>query len=145
MVCRIEIGLKSGVPDSRGLNVLEKANSSLNLSIDSCCTRDVYKIAADLSNQEIDKVVTAFTDCVVAESALDRLDMHEKFDWCIEISYKAGVTDNVGRTARGALQDILERDINWEEQVYTSIQYFITGDLERNEAEILGTNLLANI
>ena len=35
----------------------------------------------------------------------------------------------------GALQDILERDINWEEQVYTSIQYFITGDLERNEAK----------
>ena len=58
--------------------------------------------------------------------------MCEKFDWCIEISYKAGVTDNVGRTARGAFAGhTLERDINWEEQVYTSIQYFITGDLER--------------
>jgi len=144
MVCRIEIGLKSDVPDSRGLNVLEKANSSLNLSIDSCCTRDVYKIDADLSNQEIDKVVTGFTDCVVAESALDRLDMHETFNWCIEISYKAGVTDNVGRTARGALQDILERNIKWEEQVYTSIQYFISGDLKRKEAKKLGANLLAN-
>ena len=81
---------------------------------------------------------------MVAESARGRIAMPDPFTWCLEISYKAGVTDNVGRTARGSLQDLLERELTWEEQVYTSTQYFVTGDLGREEMERLGYDLLAN-
>ncbi len=144
MVYRFEIGLKSGVPDARGRSVLDRADRALGLSMEKCRTRDAYKVTAHLSDAEADRVMDVFTDAVVAESARGRLAMAEAFTWCLEISYKAGVTDNVGRTARGSLQDLLGRELAWEEQVYTSIQYFVTGDLGREEMERLGYDLLAN-
>ena len=144
MVYRIEIGLKSGVPDARGRSVVERAELALGLSMALCRTRDVYKVAATISDADADRVMQVFTDNVVAESARGRLAMTDAFTWCLEISYKAGVTDNVGRTARGSLQDLLERELTWEEQVYTSIQYFVTGELGREEMECLGYDLLAN-
>lgn len=144
MVYRIEMGLKSGVPDARGRSVVERAERALGLSMALCRTRDVYKVAATISDADADRVMEVFTDNVVAESARGRLAMPDAFTWCLEISYKAGVTDNVGRTARGSLQDLLERELTWEEQVYTSIQYFVTGELGREEMERLGYDLLAN-
>ncbi len=144
MVYRFEIGLKSGVPDARGRSVLDRADRALGLSMEKCRTRDAYKVTAHLSDAEADRVMDVFTDAVVAESARGRLAMAEAFTWCLEISYKAGVTDNVGRTARGSLQDLLGRELAWEEQVYTSIQYFVTGDLGREEMERLGYDWLAN-
>ncbi|MFL2860374.1 MAG: phosphoribosylformylglycinamidine synthase subunit PurL [Pontiellaceae bacterium] len=144
MVYRIEIGLKSGVPDARGRSVVERAERALGLSMALCRTRDVYKVAATISDADADRVMQVFTDNVVAESARGRLAMTDAFTWCLEISYKAGVTDNVGRTARGSLQDLLDRELTWEEQVYTSIQYFVTGELGREEMECLGYDLLAN-
>jgi phosphoribosylformylglycinamidine synthase len=104
----------------------------------------VYKVTAQLSESEANRVMEVFTDAVVAESARGRLAMSDSFTWCLEISYKAGVTDNVGRTARGSLQDLLGRELVWEEQVYTSIQYFVTGSLAREDMERLGYDLLAN-
>lgn len=144
MVYRIEIGLKSGVPDARGRGVMERAEQALGISMAGCRTRDVYKVAAELSEAEASRVMEVFTDSVVAESALGRLAMEDAFAWCMEVSFRAGVTDNVGRTARGSLQDLLERELAWEEQVYTSVQYFISGALSRDEVRRVGVDLLAN-
>ena len=104
MVYRIETGLRSGVPDARGRHVVERAAQSLGLSVDACRTRDIYKIAADLTPEQATQVRDGFYDRVVGEAALDRLEMQSSFDWCLEIGFKAGVTDNLGRTARGALR-----------------------------------------
>jgi len=144
MLYRIEIGLKDGVPDARGRGVLHKAQGALGLTIDACRTRDVYKVVANINEAKAAEVQTAFADSVVAESAMNRLPAPELFDWMLEIGFKPGVTDNVGRTARGALRDIVGRDLEWEEQVYTCIQYFLSGSLSREEVERLGKDLLAN-
>lgn len=144
MLYRIEIGLKKGVPDARGRGVVGQAQGTLGLAVDACQTRDVYKVAADIDDRKAAEVQTAFADPVVAESAMNRLPPPEPFDWMLEIGFKPGVTDNVGRTARGALRDIVNRDLGWEEQVYTSIQYFISGRLPREDVEHLGNGLLAN-
>jgi phosphoribosylformylglycinamidine synthase len=42
------------------------------------------------------------------------------------------------------LKDVAGRELKWEEQVYTSIQYFLCGSLARKEVEQLGKDLLAN-
>lgn len=144
MIYRIEIGLKQGVPDARGRGVVQQAKGALGLTIDSCQTRDVYKVAAEIDEATAADVQKAYADPVVAESAMNRLTPPESFDWMLEIGFKPGVTDNVGRTARGALRDIVGRDLKWEEQVYTSIQYFLSGSLSRDEVERLGKDLLAN-
>ncbi|HEY5653870.1 MAG TPA: hypothetical protein VIR63_05845, partial [Pontiella sp.] len=144
MIYRIEIGLKDSVPDARGRGVIHRAEGALKMSIAECRTRDIYKVVADIDDSMAVVVQNAFADPVVAESAMGRLSAPESFDWMIEVGFKPGVTDNVGRTARGALQDVVGRELAWEEQVYTSIQYFLSGDLTREDVEHLGTDLLAN-
>ncbi len=144
MLYRIEIGLKQGVPDARGRGVMNQAQGALGLNIDACQTRDVYKVDADIDAETAAAVQTAFADPVVAESAMNRLPAPESFDWMLEIGFKPGVTDNVARTARGALTDLVGRELAWEEQVYTSIQYFLSGGLSREDVERLGKDLLAN-
>ena len=144
MLYRIEIGLKQGVPDARGRGVLHQSQGALGLTIDACQTRDVYKVVATMDATQAAEVQTAFADPVVADSALNRLPAPEAFDWMLEIGFKPGVTDNVGRTARGALTDLVGRELEWEEQVYTSVQYFLSGSLSRQDAERVGKDLLAN-
>ena len=62
----------------------------------------------------------------------------------IEVGYKPGVTDNVGRTAREAVEILLQRKFNPDEGVYTSVLYFLKGKLTRSQAESIATGLLAN-
>ncbi|MBI2438145.1 MAG: phosphoribosylformylglycinamidine synthase [Lentisphaerae bacterium] len=126
MAYRIEIGLKRGVPDARGCGLAARAASALNLKIGSVQTRTVYKLDAGLSRAELAQVRAAFTDPVTEQAALGRLRA-PKFDWLIEIGFKPGVTDNVGRTARVALADVLARPLAEEEAVYTAQQYFVRG------------------
>lgn len=144
MIFRVEIGLKNGVPDARARKAMEKVKSFLGVDLSSCCTRDVYKVNADIAESAAEKVCRAYTDPVVSESALGRLTPPEEFDWVMEIGFKPGVTDNVGRTARNALQDVLARSLDWREQVYSSVQYFIGGEISREELLSIGRNLLAN-
>jgi phosphoribosylformylglycinamidine synthase II len=144
MIYRIEIGLKDGVPDARGRGVVHRAEGALKMAIGECRTRDVYKVVADIDEATAAVVQKTFADPVVAESAMGRLPAPANFDWMLEVGFKPGVTDNVGRTARGALKDIVGRELEWEEQVYTCIQYFLSGDLSREDVEHLGKDLLAN-
>ena len=55
-----------------------------------------------------------------------------------------GVTDNVGRTAREALEACLAVKLQAAEKVYASRQYLIRGKLSKEEAERIATQLLGN-
>ncbi len=144
MVYRIEIGLKTGVPDARGRRVAERVAELPGIDVRACRTRDVYKVAARIDAEAAERVKQAFSDPVVAEAALDRLPMGEAFDWCLEIGFRPGVTDIAGRTARGALQDVIGRQLAQDEQVHTTTQYFLSGALTRVDTERIGSDLLAN-
>ncbi|MBU4199916.1 MAG: phosphoribosylformylglycinamidine synthase [Verrucomicrobia bacterium] len=144
MPYRIEIGLKRGAHDARGHGVKAKARQILNLPIRSVQTRTVYKVDAPMARSELKAVRQAFTDPVIETSAAGRL-RPPRFDWLIEVGFKPGVTDNVGRTARVALSDVLDRALDPGEDVYTSLQYFIRApEMSREQARQLGTDLLAN-
>ena len=142
-VYRLEVGLKPRIPDARGRAVCERARTFLGLSIRSCRTRDVYKIAAELSAELREAVKAAFTDPVTSVSEFGRL-APPQFDWLIEIGYKPGVTDNLGRTARAVVEDVARRRLAEGEGVYTATQYFIRGDLSRGDVERLARGMLAN-
>ncbi|MFH0879210.1 MAG: AIR synthase-related protein [Lentisphaerota bacterium] len=144
MTFRIEIGLKRGVRDARGEGVAARARSFLHLPVTSCGTREVYKVDAALSEKDLKRVSKAFADPVITRCAIDRLEA-PAFDWLIEVGFKPGVTDNVGRTAAVVVADVLDRNLSADEGVYTSIQYFIRGkNLARHDALRLGRDLLAN-
>ncbi|AKJ65060.1 AIR synthase-related protein [Kiritimatiella glycovorans] len=141
---RIEAGLREEVPDAAGQGIAAQARQWFGFDVRRCRCREVYRIRAELDPDRAGMVRAAFGDPVVAETALDRLPSPEGFDWLIEIGYKPGVTDNVGRTARCVLEDLIERELDWREQVFTSRQVFLWGALERGDAEHLGRDLLAN-
>ncbi|MFH1970708.1 MAG: hypothetical protein ABIJ53_10375, partial [Verrucomicrobiota bacterium] len=126
MAYRIEIGLKRGVPDARGRGAAARSTSALQLPVKSIRTRTIYQLDARLSRAELEAVREAFTDPVIETAAIGRL-RPPPFDWLIEVGFKPGVTDNVGRTARVALQDILARPLAEDEAVYTAVQYFVCG------------------
>jgi phosphoribosylformylglycinamidine synthase len=141
---RIEIGLKRGVRDARGRATVAKARRFLGLPVDSCQTRDVYKVDVLLSAEELREIRRTFADPVTSRSALARLKP-PVFDWMVEVGFKPGVTDNVGNTARTVVQDLLGRPLTFVESVYTSTQYFFRGArLSRADIERVARDLLAN-
>jgi phosphoribosylformylglycinamidine synthase II len=141
---RIEIGLKRGIRDARGRSTIGRARRFLHLPVESCQTRDVYKVDVSLSKRELRHIQKAFTDPVTSRSAMARLSP-PAFDWLVEVGFKPGVTDNVGTTARALAQDLLEKELSHLESVYTSIQYFFRGKrLSRTDVERIACNLLAN-
>ena len=144
MAQRIEIGLKSGVPDARGRGITAKVKSYFDLPVKACRTRDVFKVDMAVKKKELQQLRAAFTDPVIARSSIGRLAA-PRFDWLIEVGFKPGVTDNVGRTARAVVQDALDRPLSAGEDIFTSIQYFLSGsDLSREDTERIAHDLLAN-
>ncbi|HKL25365.1 MAG TPA: AIR synthase-related protein, partial [Desulfuromonadales bacterium] len=66
------------------------------------------------------------------------------FDVLIEVDFRPGVTDNVGRTAGEALEYLTGRPLAGDEGVYTSVQYLLQGDVSVEDAEHITRDLLAN-
>ena len=144
MIYRVEIGLKPEIRDARGEKIKGRIIRDLNIPVEGVRTVDVYTLEARLSAEEIPQIATGpFLDPIIQEYSIGRPIAHD-FDWAIEVGYKPGVTDNVGRTAREAVELLLQRKFTSEEGVYTSILYLLKGNLDRRQAETIATGLLAN-
>ncbi len=140
---RIEIGYKPGVVDARGRSACEGIRTFLKLTVADAWTRDVFKIDASLSPNELERVRQEFTDPVIQHSAIGKLDSGP-FDWVLTVGFRPGVTDNVGRTAKTAIEDITGRALRDSDAVYTETQFFLRGQLSRADAQRCGIELLAN-
>jgi phosphoribosylformylglycinamidine synthase len=146
---RIEIGLKTHVTDARGQGVAAGLAAHLGLPAQAVATRDVFTFDVALSGAELERVRREFTDAVIQDSASPRLEPAEPFQWLVLVGFKPGVTDNVGRTAKSALADILGRKLGEDESVHTATAYLLTAApgqraLTREEAHRVGAELLAN-
>ena len=144
MAYRVEIGLKPGIRDARGEKIKRRVIDDLNISVGSVRTIDVYTVDADLTGEEIERIATGpLLDPIIQEYSIGR-PLARGFDWAIEVGYKPGVTDNVGRTARESVEILLDRRLGPTDGVYTSVLYLIEGTLTREQAERIATGLLAN-
>jgi phosphoribosylformylglycinamidine synthase subunit PurSL len=144
MSSRIEVSFKPDFRDPLGESVQRAIVEDLGLGVDKVRTIDVYAIDADLTPQEVERLRRElFTDPIVQESsATSRLA--RDFYWIIEVGFRPGVTDNVGKTAHEGIEEVLGRHLAPGEGVYTSRQYLITGRLTRDEIERVAGDLLAN-
>jgi phosphoribosylformylglycinamidine synthase len=143
MISRIEVDFKKNVVDALGNSIKKKIEENLKIKADSVKTVDVYTIDSNLSNEELNILgEVLFADPVIQNFTVDK-PIAENFDWLIEVGFKPGVTDNVGRTAKEGIEDIfkIKTKING---VYTSKQYVITGDIGKGEVERIASDLLAN-
>jgi phosphoribosylformylglycinamidine (FGAM) synthase PurS component len=141
---RIEIGLKEGIRDALGEKVKRRIQNDLGLPIESVKTISVYTLDIDLSQEELETIASdPFVDPIIQEYRIDD-SLAQDFDWLVEVSFKPGVTDNVGKTAREAIEWRLGRRLSDEEKVYTSTQYLLKGHLRREEVERICVGLLGN-
>ncbi len=145
---RIEVAFKPYLNDPVGMKALKKANSYLGIDVRDIRTVKVYLIDADITfKQLMDTFLGTYYDPVTQITSLDKPLVHEinmPWHWIIEVGFKPGVTDNEGKIAANALELILERRLNQNEGVYTSVQYCIKANLSRDLVERLAYQVLAN-
>ena len=144
MARRILVGLKDDVRDARGERVRREIQEHLGIALASVRTIDVFTVDAQLSEEELEAAAAGpFSDPVIQEAAIDRPLAHD-FDVLIEVGFRPGVTDNVGRTAGEALEYLTGRDLADGEGVYTSVQYLLKGSVSAEDGEHIARDLLAN-
>jgi phosphoribosylformylglycinamidine synthase len=142
MIHRIEIAVRRGLRDARGEHAASQIRDFLHLPVGAVRTRDVYQIEADLTPEEVDRIVAELTDPVLQVGAADRLD-DGPFDVAVSVGFKPGVADPVGKSALVAIEDTLGRRLGPDAAVYTSVLYLLDG-LDCDQAERVAGGLLAN-
>lgn len=141
---RIEVCLMPNLPDPAGRRMTDRIASDLGLTVDDMRVADEFIIDKDLSRQDLDLLVDeVFRDPVIQQAAVD-IPLSIPFDWLIEVGFRPGVTDNVGRTAREAVERTLGIKFRPGEGLYTRKLYFIKGGLSRDQVETIARDLLAN-
>lgn len=142
---RIEIALKEGVRDARGERIKREIEHFLHLAVEQVTTIDVYTVDAPLSVAELEQAAAGpFSDPVIQVWSLDR-PLARGFDYAVEVGFRPGVTDNVGRTAREAVAYLTGRPFGLGEGCYYAVQYLIKGsNLQPADVEKIATGLLCN-
>ncbi|MGD0820119.1 MAG: AIR synthase-related protein [Desulfomonilia bacterium] len=139
MGLRVEVGLKPHLFDARGARVKRQILHAFPqlTTLGQIFCFDIYHIAAeDLKREWIEE---AFCDPVIQDIAIGTL-LRTESGWYIEVGFKPGVTDNVGHSARYALELISGSTVN----VYSARGYLLQGDLERDTAQAIADECLAN-
>lgn len=139
------VAFKEGEVDAVGDSVKKDIENFLKIQVDSVKTRRVYTIDAELTKKESDSLIRDLFVNPITERLTEGFET-DGFDWLIEVGYKPGVTDNVGKTSKHtAIPNVIKRKLKEHEGVYTSTQYLISGEgLTKNDIETIGTKLLAN-
>ncbi|MBA7619711.1 Phosphoribosylformylglycinamidine synthase subunit PurL [subsurface metagenome] len=144
MIYLIQVGYKKGVSDARALRTAGQIRDYLGIPVERVETRNLYRVEAELSRSEVElSARELFIDPVVQEYAINQGLDDEGYDYSIIVSFKPGVTDNVGRTAALALADLLQRKMKQAEGVSTAVQYLLRG-VSFQQAERIACELLAN-
>jgi phosphoribosylformylglycinamidine synthase len=127
MANRIEISLKSEVRDARGERIKREIEHFLHLDVEDVRTLDVYTLDTGLAKDELELAAAGpFSDPVIQVWSIDR-PLAADFDFIVEVGFRPGVTDNVGRTAREAVVYLTGRPCAAGEGVYYSVQYLLKG------------------
>jgi phosphoribosylformylglycinamidine synthase len=145
MADRIEVGFKDGIRDALGEKTRKRIIDNLTLPVEKVATIEVYTIAGKLSAAELHEAALGpLSDPVIQESSINK-PLAKNFDWLIEVGFRPGVTDNVGKTAREAITLLLGDNVGMRKiSVYTSRQYAISGKISQTGAERIASGLLAN-
>ncbi len=140
---RIEISPLRRWRDARGEGVKQQIANFLKISVDQVRTRSVYTVSADITDAEAAKAARELANPILQSGSVGETPT-EGCDWLISVGFRPGVTDNVGRTAHEAIGDIVGRKLRDDEHVCSSVEYMISGKLDRSSVEDIARKLLAN-
>ncbi len=141
---RIEVGLKQSLTDPAGVRVKGRILSDLGIEVTAVRVVDGFIIDRNLGREELELITEeVFADPVIQEASIDQA-FSIPFDWIIEVGFRPGVTDNLGRTAREAVERTLGLERDPGQGVYTRKLYFIEGAVDKGSVERIARDLLAN-
>jgi phosphoribosylformylglycinamidine (FGAM) synthase PurS component len=142
MIHRIEVGFREGIRDVLGEKTGQKITEHLGIDVTGVKTIDIYTVEGDIAESELAAAAGGpLSDPIIQEYVIDR-GLADGFDWLIEVGFRPGVTDNVGKTAREAIELVMGR--KGAVEVYTSRQYALEGNLSKSDVERIASGLLAN-
>ncbi len=132
MATRIQVFTRPDLPDYLGERTRKRIARDLAIELISVRIGEIYTIDRDFPGADLERLRRElFTDPVTQESNLSQpapvFLKNQNFDWIVEIGFLPGVTDNPGRTAREAIEDLLGVKFLDQETVYTSRQYLLGG------------------
>ncbi|MCP4179572.1 MAG: phosphoribosylformylglycinamidine synthase [bacterium] len=145
MIYRIEISTLPGCKDIKAETAKQQIKNIFNKDIAGINTRDVYTISADISKNEAEKIGSELVNPVIQKVKIGT-SSDADFDWVAIIGFLPGVTDNVGKTAFLAVNDILGRSLEKaKEKIFSSTEYLFKGkELKREDVKQIAEGLLAN-
>ncbi len=143
---RIEIAVKPQMEDPFAHHTKWEIETTLGFKLRSLRVVSVYTVYSDLTDKEL----VSFARDVLCDPVLSLYSVDSpigtrlpSFTWAAEVSFRRGVTDNVGHTATDVLT-LMMRKWDKEFRVYKSTQYLIDGDLEIDQVRKIGTEVLFN-
>ena len=145
MAHRIEISHKEGIRDVPGEKLKRRIKSDLGIDVTEARVVDVFTVDAVVEPDVLDVLrEDAFVDPVIQHGLIGEATRFDA-DWVVEVGYKPGVTDNVGRTAREVVEAMAGRPFENGEGVYTSKMYFLKGSLTEDDVHRIAEGILANV
>ena len=143
MPIRVEVALRKAVTDTQGNKTAHKIHSELGIHVDQVRIIRIYTVEG-LNDDQVRQAMDAGALHDPVLHTAQTAPAASNFDWVIEVGFRPGVTDNEGRTARETLRTVLGLDKKADIAVYTSTQFLISGDLDRDRVEHIARDLLAN-
>lgn len=144
MIHRIEVCLKNHILDPTGRKVASRASEHLDIHCQDIRVADAYLIQKDMTTKDLHIIAQeVFQDPVIHDIAIDE-PLQLEYDWAIEVGFKPGVTDNVARTAREAIERTLGLAFTGDDGVFSRKIYLVKGDIPRSQVESLAKDMLAN-
>jgi phosphoribosylformylglycinamidine synthase II len=144
---RIEVALEPGREDPGGGHIAWEIKSTLGYRVRGVRTVSVYTVYADLPDERIH----AFASQVLSDPVLSIYTVDSPvglrlppFTWAVEISFKRGVTDNVGHTAAEVLAMMNAGGSERGERVFKSTQFLFDADLDLEQVRLIGSEILYN-
>ena len=135
---RIEVFYKKD--DPRGSAVRDKF-TGLGYSIEKVYLADNYLLDIDVSEKDINSAAQTLIQPVTQNYSINQPYNPDNFNYCIEIGFLPGVTDNISHTVRESLEDFFKNKFDEERSVFYTTCYFIKGKLDLKTIESIGREL----
>jgi phosphoribosylformylglycinamidine synthase len=142
---RIYVGTKPNVRDALGEKIRARIISDLGIgTINSVRTASVYILNGQLFAADLLALAEGpLSDPIVQDFAINTT-FCDSFDRMVEVGYRPGVTDNIGRTAKEAVIIALGRPFPESFSVHTGTQFFFSGNISQKQIERISEEILAN-
>lgn len=140
----VSVGMRPEFRDPAGDALRAQLDEDLGVRVERAGVRQAYTICVDLSPSELARVKDELlTDPIIQESSGGAANGRE-YDYLIEVGFRPGVTDNVGKSAGEGIADVIGKPLGEGEAVYTSKQFLLKGDLTESDCDHIARDLLAN-